>query len=132
MIANAFDTPALSVPGVWADLPVAPALVTWRIERAHDGKIAVSTHTAFDVRRTLPTTPFWAHYARGTRQNMATFATQRAWREPGVYLYKLTTTPFDTGHLTNGIYRLVVTATDIRGNSGSIGRTFIVHNGRPL
>jgi len=132
MIANAFDMPALRVPGIWADLPVAPALVTWRIERASDGKVVVPSHTAFDVRQTLPTTPFWAHYARGTRQNMANFRIQRAWREPGVYLYKLTTTRFDSNRLPNGIYRLVVTATDIRGNAGSTRQTFIVHNGSPL
>lgn len=132
MIANASDMPALPVPGIWADLPVAPALITWRIERAGDGKVVVPSHTAFDVRETLPSTPFWAHYARGTRQNMANFQTRRAWREPGVYLYKLTTTAFDSNRLPNGIYRLVVTASDIRGNSGSSGQIFIVHNGNPL
>lgn len=132
MIANAFDMPALDVSGDWAGLPVSPALVTWRIERAKNGRVVIPAHTAFDVRRTLPTSDFWAHYARGTRQNMSNFGGQRAWRVPGVYLYKLTTTPFDTARLGNGIFRLVVTVTDIRGNSGSAGQTFIVRNGNPL
>ena len=63
------------------------------------------------------------------RQNVATFGIQRAWRTPGTYLYRLTRTPLDTRRLPNGVYRLVVTATDIRGNSGSLEQVFIVRNG---
>jgi hypothetical protein len=51
---------------------------------------------------------------------------------PGVYLYKLTRTPFDTTRLPNGIYTLRVTATDIRGNTSSSRQVFIVHNGHAL
>jgi hypothetical protein len=123
--------PALRVPGLWGDLPVAPALITWQIERASDGRVVVPERTAFDVRRTLPSPmSFWQHYARGTRQNMSTFGTQRAWREPGVYLYRLTVAPFDTTRIPNGIYRLVVTARDIRANTGSGAQIFIVRNGQ--
>ena len=71
---------------------------------------------------------FWTYYARGSRQNMATFGGKRAWRTPGTYLYRLTREPFDTRQLQNGIYRLVVTATDIRGNSSSLAQVFIVRN----
>jgi hypothetical protein len=131
MIAKVFDMPALRVPGLWGDLPVAPALITWQIERASDGRVVVPERTAFDVRRTLPSPmSFWQHYARGTRQNMSTFGTQRAWREPGVYLYRLTVAPFDTTRIPNGIYRLVVTARDIRANTGSGAQIFIVRNGQ--
>ena len=31
--------------------------------------------------------------------------------------------------LRNGIYRLIVTASDIRGNSDSLAQVFIVRNG---
>lgn len=132
LIARAYDVTALPVPGDWNDLPVAPALLTWRVESAKYGKVVVRERTAFDVRTTLPDEDFWQCYARGTRQNMATFNGQRAWRVPGVYLYKLTRTPFDTTRLPNGIYTLRVTATDIRGNTSSSRQVFIVHNGHAL
>jgi murein DD-endopeptidase MepM/ murein hydrolase activator NlpD len=129
-VVRSQDAPALHVPGVWADLPVAPALLTWRVERAQNGRIAVPRRVAFDVRKTLPENrKFWTYYARGSRQNMASFGTQRAWRTPGTYLYRLAREPFDTRQLRNGIYRLVVTATDIRGNSSSLKQIFIVRNG---
>jgi hypothetical protein len=129
LIANAHDLPALPVPGIWNDLPVAPALLTWHIERANDGKVVLAKQTAFDVHTTLPPhRAFWQCYARGTRQNMATFGEQRAWREPGTYLYKLTRVAFDTTRLPNGIYQLVVTAGDIRGNHSSASQIFIVRN----
>lgn len=129
-VAGAYDLPALQVRGVWADLPVAPARLTWRIVRARDGHTVVAERTAFDVRSTMPDNGvFWSYYARGSRQNMSTFAKQRAWRQHGVYLYELTRRPYDTRRLANGIYELVVTATDIRGNSGSATQAFIVRNG---
>jgi hypothetical protein len=128
MIAQAYDMPALPVPGDWAGLPVAPALITWRVESARSGKVIVRERTAFDVRTTLPDEDFWQCYARGTRQNMSTFNGQRAWREPGVYLYKLSRVAFDSTRLPNGIYTLRVTATDIRGNHSSSRQVFIVRN----
>jgi Peptidase family M23 len=133
LIAHAYDMPAEPVPGDWNDLPVAPALLTWRLERCKDARVVVRERTAFDVRTTLPPNPsFWQHYARGTRQNMATFDRQRAWMEPGTYLYKLTPRPFDTTSLPNGIYRLVVTVADIRGNASSVRQVFIVRNSRSV
>lgn len=129
-IVRSQDAPARPVPGLWANLPVAPALLTWQVERADSGRIVIPRRVAFDVRETIPeNAAFWTYYARGSRQNMATFGTQRAWRTPGTYLYRLTRTPFDTRRLRNGIYRLVVTASDIRGNSNSVEQVFIVRNG---
>jgi hypothetical protein len=125
------DAPARTVPGIWADLPVAPALLTWHVEQAQTGRVAVPRRVAFDVRERIPeNTGFWTYYARGSRQNMATFGKQRAWRTPGTYLYRLTRTPFDTRQLRNGVYRLVVNATDIRGNTSSLEQVFIVRNGQ--
>jgi murein DD-endopeptidase MepM/ murein hydrolase activator NlpD len=130
LVAGSYDLPALQALAEWAGLPVAPARITWRIVRARDGRTVVAERTAFDVRSTIPDNRvFWSYYARGSRQNMSTFAKQRAWRQPGVYLYELTPRPFDTRRLANGIYELVVTATDIRGNSGSAKQGFIVRNG---
>ena len=124
------DIPARPVPGIWANLPVAPALLTWHVERVQTGRVVIPRTIAFDVRLRIPENgAFWSYYARGSRQNMSTFGTQRAWRTPGTYLYRLTRTPLDTRKLRNGIHRLVVTATDIRGNTSSIEQVFIVRNG---
>ena len=129
-VARIQDLPALTVKGIWGNLPVAPALITWHVERASNSRIVLRERIAFDVRRTMPQNDnFWRFYARGSRQNMATFRTQRAWRTPGTYLYRLGQRPLDTRRLRNGIYRLVVTATDIRGNSGELAQVFIVRNG---
>jgi hypothetical protein len=128
LLARASDLPAEPVPGKWGGLPVAPAVVTWRLDRV-DGTRVIQERVAFDVRRTLPSdSTFWRHYARGSRQNMSTFDKQRAWRQPGVYLYELTRRPFDTRRLPNGIYRLVVTAVDTWDNRSSAEQTLIVRN----
>jgi peptidase M23-like protein len=130
-VAEVYDVPAEHVPGMWSDLPVAPALITWRVERAKDGAVVIPEETAFDVRETFPPNNlFWRYYARGTRQNMCPFGTRRAWRVHGVYLYKLGQTPFDTTRLANGIYTMEVTATDIRGNRGVGQQVFILRNGQ--
>jgi hypothetical protein len=128
LLAQVTDTPPIPVPGIWADLPVAPALVSWRLERASDHRIVVPEHVAFDVRKALPRSAFWSVYARGSRQNASNFAGHKAWREPGVYLYKLAA--FDTASVPNGIYQVVVTAKDIRGNTASAKQTLIVRNGQ--
>ena len=130
-IVRAADTTSLPVPGIWGGLPVAPALLTWHVERANDGRVVIAKRVAFDVRETIPANDvFWSFYARGTRQNMTTFGKQRAWRTPGTYLYRLTRSTLDTRDLPNGIYRLVVTAADIGRNTGSLAQVFIVRNGQ--
>src|SRR5262249_17912245 len=131
LIADAYDAPALPVraPARWNGLPVSPALLTWHIERAKDGVTVIRERTAFDVRTSLPPAEdFWRIYARGSHQNMLQFVTHRFWRQPGVYLYRLTRAAFDTRQLHNGIYTLVVTATDSRGNHSSARQTFTVFN----
>ena len=129
LIANVYDTPALPVPGMWGNLPVAPATVSWRIERIRDGRVVIPEHTAFDVRRTIPSNgAFWSYYARGSRQNMTTFGNRRFWFQPGVYLYKLMPTRFDTRRLRNGVYRVVVTAADTGGNRASASQVVTILN----
>jgi hypothetical protein len=129
-VVQALDTPALRVPGQWRDLPVAPARISWHVVRASDRRTVLREQVAFDVRTSIPSNGlFWSYYARGSRQNMCSFGTQRAWRVPGTYLYRLGTRPLDTRRLGNGIFELVVTATDGHGNSGSATQVFIVRNG---
>jgi len=126
--AEAWDASALPVAGKWRGFPVAPALVTWRIERARDRSAIVRDHVAFDARSSLPVVPFWRSYARGTEQNMPTFKKHRYWREPGRFLYRVTGAPFDTRRFHDGIYALVVTAVDSRGNRSSSRKVFTVWN----
>jgi hypothetical protein len=91
IVASAYDTPTMRVPGVWHDLPVTPALVQWRIERADTGKVAVPTRVAYDVRQHLPAAgAFWNVYARGTHQNMSVFGKDYSYMQPGVYRFLLT------------------------------------------
>ena len=111
----------MQVPGVWHNLPVTPALVKWRIQRADIGKVIVPTHTTYDVRQHLPAPgAFWNVYARGTHQNMSVFGKHYSFMQPGVYLFRLTPQGVDTQTLPDAVYDLVVTATDIRGNHSSL------------
>jgi murein DD-endopeptidase MepM/ murein hydrolase activator NlpD len=130
MVVDAEDLPTMPVPGLWRNLPVTPALITWRIQRPN-GRIVVPRHIAVDRRTTVPpNTAFWSTYARGTYQNMSVFGPHYSYLQRGSYLFKLTPQPFDTHSLRDGVYDLVVTATDIRGNTGSSSLRFSVHNRR--
>jgi hypothetical protein len=117
------------VPGVWHDLPVTPALVEWRIQRADTGKVLVPTRVAYDVRQHLPAPgAFWNVYARGTHQNMSVFGKHYSYMQPGVYRFLLTPQGVDTRTMSDGVYELVVTATDIRSNHSSLVQRFSIEN----
>ncbi|HEX3057270.1 MAG TPA: hypothetical protein VHP82_14150 [Gaiellaceae bacterium] len=109
--AEAEDFPSLPVPGAWNGLPVSPARIAWRLETA-GGSVVVPERVVFDVTQHLPTAPFWSVYERGTHQNMTAFTSFYAFRQPGDYIYRL-----GTLHVAPGAYRVVVTASDIRGNA---------------
>lgn len=129
LIASAYDMPELRVRGAWHDLPVTPALVTWRIEQANTHRVVVRERTAYDVRGAMPSNDlFWRIYARGTHQNMSVFGKHYSYMQPGRYLFRLAPGGFDTRTLRDSVYELVVTATDIRGNSSSLATRFSVHN----
>ena len=129
LLANVSDTPTMPIAGPWHGLPVTPALVTWTIVQAATGKAVVPPHTAYDVRDHLPAaSAFWTVYARGTHQNMSVFGKHFSYMQPGVYLLRLSPGGFDTASLRDGVYDLVVTATDIRGNHSSTTQRFCIHN----
>jgi Peptidase family M23 len=128
LVAEAYDSPQLPVPGAWKGMPVAPALVTWRLHKL-GGRTVVPETIAADFRSTIPSNgAFWSYYARGTYQNMSVFAKHYSYAQPGCFLFKLTRTPFDTRRIHDGVYDLIVTATDIQGNHSSLTRRFTVHN----
>jgi hypothetical protein len=66
-------------------------------------------------------------YARGTYQNQTVFGNHYSYVERGAYLFKVAP-HFDTRTLRDGVYDLIVRASDIRGNSGSHTLRFTVHN----
>ncbi len=128
MLVSAYDLPTIPAPGIWEDMPTTPALLTWRIQRPN-GKVAVRERVAYDHRSTEPANyAFWSTYARGTFQNMAVFGKHYSYMQAGRFVFRLTPRAFDTHALRDGVYELVVTATDIRGNHGSLALRFTVHN----
>ncbi|HEY6962460.1 MAG TPA: M23 family metallopeptidase [Gaiellaceae bacterium] len=123
------DRPRPSAPGEWRTMATAPAVVRWCVVRARDGAVRVRARTIFDVRDRLPAPrAFWEVYARGTWQNDPTFLKHRYWRQEGLFLYRLGR--LDTRRLADGIYRIVVNAEDIGGNTATRGATFLVYNHR--
>jgi hypothetical protein len=73
LIAEAYDTASIAAPGEWAGMPVAPALLTWRVQNL-GGKVVVKEQVAVDFRQTIPPNgQFWSYYARGTYQNCCVF-----------------------------------------------------------
>ena len=126
IVAAAEDEPTTPGRNVWHG-PVTPALVTWQI-RNFAGRIIVPQRIALDFRTTVPSTStFWSVYARGTYQNQTGFGRHYSYQQPGSYLFKLAQ-GFNTRTLRDGVYDLIVTASDIRGNSGSQTLRFTVHN----
>jgi len=59
---------------------------------------------------------------------MAVFGRHFSWLQRGTYLFKLTPRTLDTRRVKDGVYDVVVTATDVRGNSSSLRQRFLVHN----
>jgi Peptidase family M23 len=126
IVASAEDTPTAAGSHAWY-APVTPALVTWKISRIN-GRVVVPQQVTFDVRTTVrPNSSFWRIYARGTFQNQSVFGNHYSYLERGQYLFKLAP-QFDTRTLRDGVYDLLVKASDIRGNTGSQTLRFTVHN----
>jgi hypothetical protein len=126
IVADAYDTPTMAVEGAWHGLPTTPAAISWRIQKV-TGQVVVPERIAVDHRTTVPAnSAFWRVYARGSYQNMCVFGRHYAYMQRGVYLFKLG--HLDTHSLRDGVYDLVVTATDIRGNSDSQSLRVTVHN----
>jgi hypothetical protein len=59
---------------------------------------------------------------------MSVFGKHYSWLQSGTYLFKLTPRPLDTKLLRDGVYNVVVTAADTRGNEAVKTLRFTVHN----
>ena len=127
IVADAEDAPTAAGFRKWYG-PVTPALITWRIHSLRTGRDVVRERVARDVRNGVPrNSAFWQAYARGTYQNQMVWGNHYSYLERGTYLFKLAQ-QFDTRTLRDGVYDLIVKATDVRGNTGSQTLRFTVHN----
>ena len=116
LIAEAHDITPIAAPPPWKGLPVAPALVRWRLMRG--GRAVVPWKVVADFRTTLlPASSFPDVYAAGTTQNHPNKA--------GLFRFLLAKA-FDSRRHPDGAYRLEVEAADIRGNASrkQLGLTF--------
>ena len=118
LVAEAWDETPMHVPGKWADKPVMPAVVRWRIRGA---RVAESEwRTAIDFTATIPApSSFDTIYAPWTRQN-------RPWRD-GRYRVRLARN-WDSSTVRDGEHVLEVEAVDTRGNATRRSIRFSVVN----
>lgn len=127
IVADAYDLPE-PFPGFALGLPVAPAVVSWRVTRPW-GEVVLPRRIAVDFRGLEPRNgSFWHVYERGTYPNRPVFGGQLYTRMPGRYLFRLTPTGLDTRRLRNGTYVVTVYARDVRGNSATRSERFTVLN----
>jgi hypothetical protein len=122
IILDAHDEPALSAPPPWADLPVAPVLIRWRITSG--GNLVRNWQTAVDFRGALP--PAWEFdhvYARGTYDNGP--------NEPGRYRFYLVH-DWDANQLRPDDYELEVAVSDTAGNTATQSFPFSVIDWLPI
>jgi hypothetical protein len=101
---EAYDRTPLRVPAPWSELPVAPALVEWRVRHAGEPE---RWHVAADFRTTLPTVTYGGIYDAATRQNHV--------REPGTYRFTLV----HGESLSRGRYLIEARVADTAGNAST-------------
>lgn len=105
IVADSLDVDPGVSPQPWV---VTPSLLRWRILQG--GRVIVPWQTGPDLRtRVLRPQQFASVYAPGTRANHR--------GKPGYFSFYLTH-GWRSASLANGSYRLEVSASDIRGNTG--------------
>ena len=126
IFADAFDLPE-PLRGYTLRLPVSPAEVSWTLRRP--GGRVVRHGKPVDFRGFIPpNSRFWRMYGRGTYPNGPVFGGRLYKKMPGRYLFRLTPHGLDTRRLQDGEYLVSVTASDVRGNRGTLTRRFFVAN----
>lgn len=126
IVAAAHDVTPIPIPGAFDGFPVSPALVTWSLYRV-GGSTYVRDATAADFRTTLPSArSFWNVYARGSYQNAPRFSNQQFF-VPGRFLYSLAH-ELDTRAYPNGLYEVLVRASDMRDNESEAALQFVIAN----
>ncbi len=120
IVAEVSDETPLPVAAPWANLPVMPSLVRWRVV----GTTGAVTRwqTAVDFRETIPSaSAFESVYAKWTRQNHANHAGRYR-----VYLAH----GWSCGQLPAGRYRIEVAASDSRNNTTMADFPVTLNTGR--
>jgi hypothetical protein len=118
IVARAWDTPPLPVPGAWAGFPVGPALLRWKITTTK-GRALTAVKAPVDFHTTEPPLrDFWLEYASGTYQNFPVFDHHYYWGHAGRFRYRLG--QLDTDTLKPGRYEIAVSASDICGNTATL------------
>ena len=117
--ADAFDTTSPRVTGPWADLPVTPVLLQWRVLGASGMKRAWRTGVDFRP-RSLEQSRFFQIYDARTRQNHK--------HKAGVYRFRIAR----GWRPSDGSYVLQVRASDTRGNSATLSTTLTIAGGTVL
>lgn len=118
LVVEAWDETPLAVPGKWADRPVMPAVVRWRLL----GRRGAETgwRKAVDFSWTIPPPSMYDRvFATWTRQN-------KPWRD-GRYRLHLQQN-WDSRSLVDGRHVLEVEAADTRGNRTRCSVSFNVAN----
>jgi hypothetical protein len=103
LVVDAFDTPPMNTP--WPLDVLTPSLVKWKIVNSK-GKTVVASRTAID---------FSKYYTVSLRQVYAPGTIQNGPIQRGVYNLWLVQ-DLNTAKLAKGAYRLVISASDNRGN----------------
>lgn len=114
----AFDTTPIAVPPPWANMPVTPVLIRYRIVRF--GKAVVPWRIGVDLRKFRQPDAFHVVFGPETRQNHP--------NKPGLYCYNLAH-DWNTALYPNGSYRIDVEASDVHGNAARSNLTFSIGNG---
>jgi hypothetical protein len=115
LTVNAFDTPPMKTP--WPQEILTPSLIQWEIVNSR-GKAVVPNRTAIDFSKYYDVNPKQV-YAPGTLQN----GPNRA----GLYNFWLIQN-LDTTKLAKGAYKLVLSASDNRGNKSTQTVVFNILN----
>src|SRR4051812_3504072 len=115
LVVAAHDTPDLRVPGAWADEPVTPALLRWRVLGANIA--APAWHTAADFRAKMLDRARFAHvYTDRTRQNHE--------GRPGQFCFRLAAGWNETAPAV-----VQVEVTDTAGNRAVFARRVVARAG---
>ena len=118
LVVDAFDTPPMSARAPWANMPVAPASLRWRVMSGRRTVIKWRRSVNLGL-RLLPEWLFPVVYAPGTMQNTV--------NKPGRYRYYVAR-GWNTRKLLDGNYRVEVEAIDIRGNAARAGLPVTIAN----
>jgi hypothetical protein len=122
VVVEAFDIPPLPVPPPWANMPVTPALLRWRVRRGQE--VVRPWHSPVDfTKMLLPASRYSAIYAPGTRQNHP--------NQPGRYRFFLAHN-WSTRLLPAGPHRLEVEAIDCSSNMARAFLSFTVQELPPV